>query len=34
MLTIAAASVAWALAAGLTLLASGSRLPAQILRRR
>ena len=34
MLTIAAASVAWAAAAGLTLLATGSRLPAQIFRRR
>jgi len=34
MLTIAAASTAWAAAAGLTLLATGSRLPAQIFRRR
>ncbi|MGA1982488.1 MAG: lipid II flippase MurJ [Acidobacteriaceae bacterium] len=34
MLTIAAASVVWAAAAALTLLATGSRLPAQILRRR
>jgi putative peptidoglycan lipid II flippase len=34
MLTIAAASVAWAAAAGLTLLATGSTLPAQIFRRR
>jgi len=34
ILTIAAASIAWAAAAGLTLLATGSKLPAQILRRR
>jgi putative peptidoglycan lipid II flippase len=32
--TIAAASAAWAAAAVLTLLATGSKLPAQILRRR
>ena len=32
--TIAAASVAWAAAAALTLLATGSKLPQQILRRR
>jgi putative peptidoglycan lipid II flippase len=34
LLTIAVASVAWAAAAGVTLLATGSRLPAQILRRK
>jgi putative peptidoglycan lipid II flippase len=34
ILTIAAASLAWAAAAGLTLLATGSKLPRQILRRR
>ena len=34
LLTIAAASLAWAAAAALTLLATGSRLPHQILRRR
>ena len=34
VLTIAAASLAWAAAAALTLLATGSQLPAQILRRR
>ena len=34
ILTIAAASAVWAAAAGLTLLATGSKLPAQILRRR
>jgi putative peptidoglycan lipid II flippase len=34
VLTIAAATVAWAAAAGLTLLATGSTLPRQILRRR
>jgi putative peptidoglycan lipid II flippase len=34
ILTIAAASIAWAAAAGATLLATGSKLPQQILRRR
>ncbi len=34
ILTIAAASLAWVATAGLTLLATGSKLPAQILRRR
>jgi putative peptidoglycan lipid II flippase len=34
LLTIAAASLAWAAAAALTLLATGSKLPRQILRRR
>ena len=34
VLTLAAASAAWAAAAGLTLLALGSKLPQQILRRR
>jgi putative peptidoglycan lipid II flippase len=34
LLTIAAASLAWAAAAALTLLATGSQLPRQILRRR
>jgi putative peptidoglycan lipid II flippase len=34
LFTIAAASAAWAAAAALTLLATGSKLPAQILRRR
>jgi putative peptidoglycan lipid II flippase len=34
ILTIAAASAVWAAATGLTLLATGSKLPAQILRRR
>jgi putative peptidoglycan lipid II flippase len=34
ILTIAAASLAWAAAAALTLLATGSQLPRQILRRR
>ena len=34
VLTIAAASLAWAAAAALTLLATGSQLPRQILRRR
>ena len=34
ILTIAAASLAWLAAAALTLLATGSRLPRQILRRR
>jgi putative peptidoglycan lipid II flippase len=33
-LVIAAGSLAWAIAAGLTLLATGSKLPAQLLRRR
>jgi putative peptidoglycan lipid II flippase len=33
ILTIAAASVAWLAAAALTLLATGSKLPRQILRR-
>jgi hypothetical protein len=32
--TIAAASVVWIAAAALTLFATGSKLPAQILRRR
>jgi putative peptidoglycan lipid II flippase len=34
LLTIMVASIAWALVAGLTLFATGSKLPAQILRRR
>jgi putative peptidoglycan lipid II flippase len=34
ILTIAAASIAWAITAGLALLITGSRLPQQILRRR
>jgi putative peptidoglycan lipid II flippase len=34
MVTIAAASIAWAATAALTLLATGSKLPQQILRRR
>ena len=34
ILTIAAASIAWAAVAGLTLVATGSTLPRQILRRR
>jgi putative peptidoglycan lipid II flippase len=34
LLTVAAASLAWLAAAGLTLLATGSKLPQQILRRR
>jgi putative peptidoglycan lipid II flippase len=34
VLTIGAASLAWAAAAGLTLVATGSKLPSQILRRR
>jgi putative peptidoglycan lipid II flippase len=34
LLTIAAASLAWGAAAALTLLATGSQLPRQILRRR
>jgi putative peptidoglycan lipid II flippase len=34
ILTIALASIAWLAAATLTLLASGSKLPAQILRRK
>jgi putative peptidoglycan lipid II flippase len=34
LLTIAVASIAWAAAAALTLIATGSRLPQQILRRR
>jgi putative peptidoglycan lipid II flippase len=34
VLTIAAATVAWAVAAYLTLIATGSKLPAQILRRK
>jgi putative peptidoglycan lipid II flippase len=34
ILTIAAASIAWAAVAALTLLATGSKLPQQILRRR
>jgi putative peptidoglycan lipid II flippase len=33
-LTIAAASIVWAATAGITLIATGSKLPAQILRRR
>jgi putative peptidoglycan lipid II flippase len=34
LLTVALASIAWAAAAALTLFATGSKLPAQILRRR
>jgi putative peptidoglycan lipid II flippase len=34
LVTIAAASVVWIAAAALTLFATGSKLPAQILRRR
>jgi putative peptidoglycan lipid II flippase len=34
IVTIAAASIAWCAAAALTLLATGSRLPSQLLRRR
>jgi putative peptidoglycan lipid II flippase len=34
VLTIAAASTIWAATAGLTLIATGSKLPSQILRRR
>ncbi|WP_158944524.1 murein biosynthesis integral membrane protein MurJ [Granulicella sp. S190] len=34
VITIAAASIAWAIAAYITLIATGSKLPAQILRRK